>query len=476
MAARLVDRPEQFFKRQLSAESRVLLINPPVHERRYHWIRWNQPLELLKLSAWLKQTYPGIDVRLFDFMFPDENGEVPKHKMKATWTSAPDAPQLWHFGTPLREFGEKLATWLRSSRWLPDCIVVTSLTSYWHASIKDLLNTICSQLGGQAARKRTKLVLYGNYPRFEPEHAETQDADVALRSTVAAPRLMPDFALYKQDYGRLPAFFALDVEDPDVGEHLTACVGLNASAAREKSQRVRPITVAFFNEDLFSERSQIHRVQEFTSAHPGSVQFEGIVGVRPESLTAARIELLGEVGFRSLYVEHARLPGGDVDMDAYQPLIAAALRADHAKKTGAAKSNWLEKGGGADHGGLTAFVNIGLPDDDMDKLVRSTLLLNKAFQSIILKPFGYSPDIDPATVEERRSRWRQPSMSSPQWFPYAGGSNLTREEYDDLMSWQNLLNRRVKGTTFDFLDDGVIAKLVRETLVAESWKPGVEAR
>ena len=46
---------------------------------------------------------------------------------------------------------------------------------------------------------------------------------------------------------------------------------------------------------------------------------------------------------------------------------------------------------------------------------------------------------------------------------------------DNLVRWQNLLNKRVKGDTFDFLDEGSIARLVRETLVAESWKRRPEA-
>ena len=130
-----------------------------------------------------------------------------------------------------------------------------------------------------------------------------------------------------------------------------------------------------------------------------------------------------------------------------------------------------------ERGGVTGFVAMGLPDDDMDELVNSTLKLNSYFQSVILKPFGYSPDVDPSAEEERRSRWAEPYQLSPQWFPYVGnGSRLGRSDYANLVRWQNLLNRRVKGFTFDFLDSGHVARLVRETLVTESWKRRQEAR
>ena len=126
---------------------------------------------------------------------------------------------------------------------------------------------------------------------------------------------------------------------------------------------------------------------------------------------------------------------------------------------------------------MTGFVAIGRPDDEMDALIRSTLLVNSFFKAIILKPYGYSPSIDRATASERGRRWRSPYASSPQWFPYVShGSALARGDYDNLLRWQNVVNMRVKGTTFDFLGEGNVARLVRETLVSESWKPHTEAR
>src|SRR5436190_811209 len=52
--ARLVANSEEYLRDRLGPESKVLLINPPVQEKRYHWLRWNQPMELLRLSTLLK--------------------------------------------------------------------------------------------------------------------------------------------------------------------------------------------------------------------------------------------------------------------------------------------------------------------------------------------------------------------------------------------------------------------------------------
>ena len=40
--------------RYVSPSDGILLVNPPVEETRYAWLRWNQPLDLLKIGGYLK--------------------------------------------------------------------------------------------------------------------------------------------------------------------------------------------------------------------------------------------------------------------------------------------------------------------------------------------------------------------------------------------------------------------------------------
>lgn len=475
MATR-VDDAESFFRTQLGAGSRVLLINPPVEEQRYHWLRWNQPADLLRLSTWLRAQHPNIDVRLIDFMMPDETGAVPKHTLKEVCPGARSATLLWHFGMPFEEFEARASALFRTEAWVPDCIVITSLTSYWHVSVEKLLIKLCDRLGPRL-RPRTKIVLYGNYPRIEPEHASSQRAaDVALVAAVQTQGYVPDFGLYfRGEPRRLPNFFALDIEDPAIEDHLSACLALQAEEYKAKKYAKRPsITVAFFNEDVCGPGSQLASVVKFAEAHPKQFVVEGIVGIEPRSLSRTRLEELKVAGFRSLFVEHARTKGGGLDEAAYSPLREVLRDEEHAKRAGRSDSSW------ADPGNVVGFVNIGLPDDNMEALVGSTLQLNSYFRGIILKPFGYSPyppSSDGMSLGERRSRWKRPRESSPQWYPYVGpDSSLVHEDYANLMRWQTLLNRRVRGTTFDFLDDGNVARIVRETVVSESWKPHAGAR
>ena len=469
--ARLVADAARYFKRHLDGSARVLLVNPPVQERRYHWLRWNQPSELLRLSTWLKKTHPNIDIRLFDFMFPDEAGRVTKHKVKETWTGSQDDHQLWHFGKRFEDFQSYL-TAAASEKWAPDLILISSLTSYWHVSIEKLLIKLCSQLG-KTKRDAAKVCLYGNYPRFEPAHAQGQiDADAAFTGSVNTVECAPDFRLYVDSEGRTPNFFALDVEAPQVVDHLNECLALKEEADKGRGlARVPVITTAFFNSDLCSTTSHLDDVCRFVEEHPRQVFIEGIAGIEPRSLSASKLAQIKRAGFRSLFVEHARSSGGGVRAGMYESLLSFLANEREAKRLGKKASPLTERGR------VTGFVAMGLPDDDMDELVDSTLKLNGYFQSVILKPYGYSPDIDSSTEGERQARWPAPYALSPQWFPFVeNGSHLGHSDYANLVRWQNLLNKRVKGFTFDFLDRGHVAGLVRETLVTESWKRRQEAR
>jgi hypothetical protein len=189
--AELVTTPEDFLKAALHARSKVLLVNPPVQEKRYHWLRWNQPQDLLRLSSWIKAEAGAADIRLFDFMLPDEKGDVERYKIKETWTG-PGAPSLWHFGQPFDVFDRYLDELVKAG-WVPDLIIISSLTSYWHVAIEKLLLKTCNLLGSKYL-KATTIALYGAYPAIEREHAQRQlAANIAFTRTVDVGAYAPDF-------------------------------------------------------------------------------------------------------------------------------------------------------------------------------------------------------------------------------------------------------------------------------------------
>src|SRR5438034_5237316 len=86
--------------KEVEPRDRILLVNPPVEETRYSWIRWNQPLDLLKLATVLRSQV-GCSVELFDCMKPDAEGAVPEEWLPGARRYYPLAGERY----PMRRFG-----------------------------------------------------------------------------------------------------------------------------------------------------------------------------------------------------------------------------------------------------------------------------------------------------------------------------------------------------------------------------------
>jgi hypothetical protein len=402
-------------------------------------------------------------------MLPNGKGEVSRHKVKETWVG-PQAAALWHFGRPFEEFATYLDELLKGG-WAPDLIVISSLTSYWHSAIEKVLLRICNVLGPRY-RSRTTIALYGAYPAIEPEHAEGQlAADLAFTASVDVSACEPDFALYLDQWKTPPLFFGLDIQAQDVADHLAMCIERQTRWDQRRGiSRAQTITVAFLNENLCAPGSRLADLAKRAEQYQGRVRIDVICGAQPRSISVEHLHMLERLGARSIFIEYATLPDGSLDEEAYRA-FREFLAIDRQRR----RSGDHTELAGRD--ATTAFVNVGLPSDNIETIVRNTLVLNQVFQSVILKPFGYSPDIDPAPASVRRERWPLPAASSPQWFPYSGhGSTLSLDDYDNLMRWQGVVSKRVKSFSFDFLGEGRVPRLVRETLVEESWKRGRESR
>ena len=233
--------------------------------------------------------------------------------------------------------------------------VVSSLTSYWHVSIEKFLVRLCNVLG-PAARPRTTIALYGGYPRFEAEHAETQrDADVAFTESVDTAGGAPDFELYLADGGSLPQFFGLDIEESDVSEHVRYCITLRDGLAKRRGLRPRGVVnVVFFNDDLFGAKSQLKRAADGADRYNGRVRVDAICGVQAQSASRDSLELLAAIGTEALFVEYATKPDGRLDEEAYAPFREFLVR-DVASRRGGGEAELAARDA------VTAFVNVGLP-------------------------------------------------------------------------------------------------------------------
>lgn len=508
--------------------SKILLINPPVYDRRYEWLRWNQPTDLLRLSSYLKRE-KSCEVKLFDFMQPDEKGQVLRKLVKGSvlvpalaseeividgvvsGSSSQDleiynlsesdidpnsAAQVveeigavrpvlqtsqerflrWHFGKPFAEFEDFLndpeTYWFSKSSktlsssgsgktrpkpaskrvWRPDFIWITSLTSYWWEPIDDLLSHIRNRL-------KTRIIMAGNYPFYETQHAKsrpllslTNEGDTIIDQPLALYAEAADFSLYS----RYPQFCALDGRNSNLYDEIKNKLNLGV---RHFAFFNDPLTSApFFKknvvpalEKLLSESEQdvLFDIPKVRKKFNNSLvcHFHGICGIYPGDLTDPAVgQLLRRAGFNEFHFEYeVDEQTGRVKLESYRKALEV-LRIDRQ-----VVDSWE----------LSAFVNIGDFNDRIEVIIQNMLDLLRVVPSIIPKP--WSPD--PHSGFQHDS----PEKLSPHLMPLAGYNGIAQEDYSDLYRLAAFLNYKVRSRTLDYTSDSYLVECIRQAFNDKLW-------
>ena len=420
----------------LTQQDRVLLINPPVVETRYSWVRWNQPLDLLKLASYLRSNV-GCEVHLLDYMQPDKEGEVPQE-----WL--PKASRYVVVGDekyPMRRFGRShgfLKDWLavrrtRDRNSLPTQVWITSLCSYWFESISETCRIVTQEL------PEAKIVLMGQYARLTPKHAaEHCVCDIVVSKPLDLTDQPAALDLYKEP----PLFIAVQLESK------SAIRDIKAAVKRQIYQ------VAFFSEDVCQDNGDPLReiVQETEGLHR-HLRYHVICGLHPERLTPKVAKLLAaKKPFAQFHFEQAS-SGDGLNVEAYE-------RARRYLEEAKIKLPDERLGG---------FVWIGRPGEDLERIIRNTLTVLNHFGGVILKPFSPTPG-EPEQIDHadylaaiKPHRW------SPHFFPFSDLNGITRTEYHDLYRMAAFLNEKIHNHAFDFLNGTLGAQMLQNSLSREVW-------
>lgn len=414
---------------------RILLINPPVHETNYRWLQWNQPLDLLKLGNWLRKGF-GTDVKLFDFLAPDRGGKPPRHKLDRQWDIHGVMTDAWHFGRPLEDLRKTLTSWLQKSRWSPDAIIVTTMTSYWVSGLYGLLPKL-RNLGGPY--KEVPIAVIGNLPRYAPRQAELLPGVTHLSLSKDLPSEIPAALDLYQSTGVQPAFAGLDANSPSLVEEVRSHIANEIT------------TFTFFNEEIFGPASQLQALAGSGVVNAKKISFHILCGAKPSQLTDENLQALRRLGIRTMCVDYETDAASELLVDHYARIRDFTIREAFLRQEGS----------------LTGFINFGLPGEDFDRVVYHTLLLNKWMGSIILKPFGVLWDDTSESIRDKK--WPRPEDQSPHSFPYLEENKVQVEDYFNLYRWQALLNYKNRGATFDLLSNTALGRTVRSSVLGESW-------
>ncbi len=430
---------DKLVSKHLTQKDRVLLVNPPVEETRYSWIRWNQPLDLLKLGSFLR-THVRCEVDLVDCMRPSDKGEV-----KEEWLPrARRYLSIQNERYPMRRYGESaslVADYIREKlatdrKKVPTHIWITSLCSYWYETIAETCRVVRQTLPD------VQIALLGQYPRLMPEHAKLAcPADFIVTKSIDLEEQAWSLDLYGKDK---PPFVAVRLHPRTAAEAVKSAV--------ENSI----YDVTFFEEDICRDGGE--PLAEFVSLTENlhrHLRYHVICGLEAASITPKAASTLARKKFVALSLEEADQEGGAVNADAYRR-VTQYLR---------------EAGGPEQDDRLTGFVWIGRPNDQLEQIIRNVFQVLKSLGSIILKPYTPLPGgPDHKAHADYLDAIEPHRMWSPHFFPFAELNGITRGEYHDLYRMAAFLNEKVRARAFDFLDGTLGAQLLRESLRKEVWK------
>ena len=418
-------------------KDRILLINPPVEETRYNWRRWNQPLELLKLSSWLRSQIK-CSVELLDFMKPDVKGHVPE-----AWL--PRDRRYYHIKGeryPMRRFGESynlFTEWISPKRaeqpsQEPTQVWITSLCSYWYESVAEMCRTVRQVLPD------VQIVLLGHYARLMPRHAsEACPADFVISRTFDLSEQKSDLDLYKKTP---PPFLALPL-NPD-----TAVADIEAALKRQIYH------FTFFEDDICREEGQpLIEIVERIKDPPARLRYHIICGLSPRQISPNLAQLFSNRNFAEIHFEEAD-SDNSLDLEAYRQ----------------AQAYLQEAGMRIPNSRLSGFVWIGRPEDQLEQLILRSFQVLDSLGNLILKPFTPTP----GSSEHKKYNDHLGTILhrewSPHFFPFSEVNGISRQEYHDLYRMAAFLNEKVHNRSFDFLQRTLGAPMLRESLKREVWK------
>lgn len=423
--------------KHVTRRDRVLLLNPPVEETRYSWVRWNQPLDLLKIASRLRsQIECGIE--LLDCMKPDENGKVTEEWLprdRRYYSVKGERFPMRRFGTSYGDLAKQLITMRQEGeKREPTQVWITSLCSYWYESVAEVCRIVRQTLPD------TSIVLLGHYPRLMTKHAaESCAADFVISK---APDLRGEPAAFYLYGDKPPPFAALQLNP--------AVAVAEVRVAVEKG--VQQFT--FFEEDICQDGGQaLMEIFEKTKGLHKHLRYHFICGLDPAKVTPAIATVIANKQVAVAHFEEAR-DGTELDVQAYKKLRA-----------------YLREAGMADTDNrVSGFVWLGRPGDKLEQIILRSFEVLNHLEGLILKP--HSPT--PGSAEQRENEDYLAAIPhrdwSPHFFPFAELNGITRGEYHDLYRMAAFLNEKIRDGSFDFLKGTLGAQMLRESLRREVWK------
>ena len=466
----------------------ALLINPPVYDTQY-WAEWSQPYGLLRIAALLKK-HAYRKVWLYDFMEADENRKVRNNRIsphetyeEKNWPDARVTPivirkgseelELFkrHFGRSWDDFEEWLKQRGLTPKNAPSEVWISSVMTYWWESTRDLTARIRRYFG-----KRTRIILGGIYPTLAPEHAAAMTAaDIVVAGEVEeANDLWVDLSLYP----RKPTY-AIITPSRGCPYDCSYCAQKIINAGMTKVRFREP-------DDVISEMRhnyQKYGIRDFAFyADFLLINFKyNIIPIlkqiikenlpfrlyAPEGLdtrylsqSQELLDLMKAAHFQKIY-----LPVESIDDEYVRTLNRRHVRLEHFVKASA----MCEKAGFQLRNlDVNAFVLYGLPNENIDRVVRTSLFVSEVVGSII--PMLFTPVPSTRVFAEHLPYFRTQGwdtnlhMLNGKLFPFLDLNEGSIPDYIDLQRFMFMLNAHYRSESFRVFGGSRVSRSLLENV------------
>jgi len=185
-------------------------------------------------------------------------------------------------------------------------------------------------------------------------------------------------------------------------------------------------------------------------------RFHGICGLYPRLFTPDVAVGMKMANFTELHFEYQTLKNGELDIDAYLMLKESYDKAGFMLSTEF----------------FTGFINIGLPDDNLEIIIRHALNILEIMGSVIPKPYTPVPGTEVYKKYSCIINKDQIEMLSPHLFPLSSINGIMPEDYNELYRLMAFLNYKARQKTFDLFPPRVGFYAFRDSLRKEIWKIG----
>lgn len=440
------------FHRTSKTEDVILLINPYIYDVRYPWIKWNQPVGLLKIGTLLKEY--GYSPILLDCLQPNARGIVKKRKIGEI-KKDPYTLNLWNYGMQKHQ----LQNALKQINEEPKEIWITCMVCYWWKSAHEIAQ-ICKK-----HFPKTHIVLGGGYPTFFTDHAREHfgiskicegerisdhiengfDEDTIVTGWVpGAFDKYPDFTLYEKP----PRFAAINAinEEKSIFRNPNRIV----SEIKHMMDTFEIRNFVFFDDNLlFNKGKYLEGILKILAEKNLKTRFWGLHGIDPCEITENIVSKMKEAKFHMITLQCVSQKDGSIDFECYRKATRLVTQKGYRERSSA----------------LSCQYYIGKPGEDLEQVVEDILELHHIVGTVIPVPFLPVPGTQQfQECEKLMNGDVQLEDLNVNLFPFAKSNGYSISDYFDLIRMTAMLNKKVRRRSFDFLGTYEVARALRKSI------------